>query len=115
MPLRVGRPPAGICLPPVRGRAVRIKRERLSELRLGSSPVPLKIEPDEPQRGVRLGQRRVQLESPPGVAIGCRECLGWGEVAQVAEDRVGIRKARIGCGKLRIDRDGGLEPFDGSS
>jgi hypothetical protein len=49
-------------VPVVRRRVVRIEFDRATKLRFGSRPVPLEIQLDVAQRGVRLSKRPVQLK-----------------------------------------------------
>ena len=90
---------------------VRTERDRAQKLRLGSRPIPLEIQLYESQRCVRLGQRCVQLKRLGGVTPCLRKCLGRREIAERAQDRIGVREARMGGGKLWVDRRRRVEIF----
>src|SRR6266568_230561 len=94
-------------------RVGRVDRQGPAEFPLGRYPIPVIEERDEPEGGVRLGERAVELEGPERSFLRLREILTWRPIEKRHEKAVGVGQARVCEGVVRVQTDGVLEITQG--
>src|SRR5450432_3794851 len=77
-------------------RIVGIQIDRTEVLTFGARPVPIVIEFDVGQRGMRLCQRLIDFDCSAGSLLGQRENIMWRTKALAAQKAVAVRQAGIG-------------------
>src|SRR5512143_637277 len=95
-----------LCVPAMARRVAGAQSDRIPEFPLRRGPLPIEETANEPERGVGLGEVRVELESAESGALGLRESLRGRHRLDVAEHAEGVRdpSPRERVGRVQLDR-----------